>query len=99
MKKLAISAIVAASLVLGTSIVLAPVEAASKKVAEGKPLHGTVRPYRHGGGYSYKYIQGVNTRRFTDPTLTSQSISGPFDSGFFFSTPSAPHGGDSPYMQ
>jgi len=97
MKKLVISAIVAASLVLGTSVVSAPVEAASKKVAEGKPLRGTVRPYRHGGGYSYKYIQVVNTRRFTEPA--SQSVSGPFDSGFFFSTPSAPHGGDSPYMQ
>lgn len=64
-----------------------------------KPLRGVVRPFPRRGGYSYKYLQGTNTRKFVDPTLQSQTRAGPFDNGFFFSTPNAPHGGDSPYMQ
>lgn len=73
--------------------------AAKKSASAGKPLRGVVHPYRRIGGYSYKYIQGVNTRRFVDPGATEQTRNGPFDNGFFFNSPSAaPRGGDSPYM-
>lgn len=99
MKKLAVLAVLAASLVSGFAPFGAPVQAAEKPEAgSGKPLRGKVHPQRR-GGYSYKYNQGIVTRSFTDPTLTSQTTAGPFDNGFFFSSPSAPHGGDSPYMQ
>jgi hypothetical protein len=59
-----------------------------------------VRPAPRRGGYSYKYLQGTNTRKFVDPTVTNQTVAGPFDSGFFFSSPvGGRNGGDSPYMQ
>lgn len=86
---------VAALLALPTGWTPALAQAGAKE----KPLRGVVRPAPRRGGYSYKYLQGTNTRKFTDPTTTSQTRAGPFDSGFFFSTPNAPHGGDSPYMQ
>jgi hypothetical protein len=72
---------------------------AQEVAKKDKPLRGVVRPAKRRGGYSYKYLQGTDTRRFVDPTLQNQTNAGPFDSGFFFSTPNAPHGGDSPYMQ
>jgi hypothetical protein len=72
---------------------------AQQSAKKEKPLRGVVRPAPRRGGYSYKYLQGVDTRRFVDPTVNNQSVSGPFDHGFFFSSPNAPHGGDSPYMQ
>jgi hypothetical protein len=66
----------------------------------GKPLRGVVR-YKRVGGYSYKYQDTVmspsEAKRFWDPP--SQSISGPFDSGFFFDSAQRPNGGDAPYMQ
>lgn len=71
---------------------------AQQTAKKEKPLRGVVRPARR-GGYSYKYLQGTDTRRFIDPTINAQTNAGPFDSGFFFSSPNAPHGGDSPYMQ
>lgn len=68
--------------------------------AKEKPLRGVVRPAPRRGGYSYKYLQGSNTRKFVDPTIQSQTNAGPFDNGFFFSSPVAGrNGGDSPYMQ
>jgi hypothetical protein len=63
-----------------------------------KPLRGVIYGGRRVGGYSYKYLDSVDTRRFVDPSITSQTTSGPFDSGFFFVTPVSPYGGQSPYM-
>lgn len=99
MKKLAISTVLGIGLLLGFTAHQSPAEAQTKKSAEsGKPLKGVVRPKRR-GGYSYKYTQGINTRRFVDTTINNQTVSGPFDHGFFFSSPAAgPRGGDSPYM-
>ncbi len=101
MKKLSISAFALAGLA-ALATLASPVSMSAASAAEAKnakPLRGVVRPYKRIGGYSYKYVDSINTRKFTDPTVTSQTIGGPFDSGFFFSTPAAPHGGDSPYMQ
>lgn len=50
------------------------------------------------GYYSYRYADGIDTRKFTDPTLNGQNAFGPLESDFFFSTPRPPIGGDSPYM-
>jgi hypothetical protein len=99
MKKLGLFIVLAAS-----ALFMAPTggildASAQETVKKGKALRGVVRPYRRGGGYSYKYLQGTNTRKFVDPSLTAQTDGGPFDNGFFFSSPNAPHGGDSPYMQ
>lgn len=97
MKNLGLVKIVIAAALMALPIVPAPVLAQSG--AKEKPLRGVVRPAPRRGGYSYKYLQGTNTRKFVDPTVQSQTNAGPFDSGFFFSSPIAPHGGDSPYMQ
>jgi hypothetical protein len=74
--------------------------AAADQVKKEKPLKGTVR-YKRVGGYSYKYQDTImspsEAKRFWDPP--SQSISGPFDSGFFFDSAQRPNGGDAPYMQ
>lgn len=62
------------------------------------------------GGYSYSYAESVNTygdafgrygagNSLRDPSMErQQSISGPFDHGFFFESGNAPRGGDAPYM-
>ena len=97
MKNLGLFKIVAAAALLALPLVPAPVSAQTG--AKEKPLRGVVRPAPRRGGYSYKYLQGVDTRKFTDPSSQNQSISGPFDSGFFFTSPSiGRNGGDSPYM-
>jgi hypothetical protein len=98
MKNLGLLKIVAVAAVLALPTVPAPAFAQNAG-AKSKPLRGVVRPAPRRGGYSYKYLQGVDTRKFTDPTATAQTNGGPFDNGFFFSSPSAPRGGDSPYMQ
>lgn len=98
MKTLGLLKIIAVAAVLALPTVSAPAFAQSPG-AKTKPLRGVVRPSPRRGGYSYKYLQGVDTRKFTDPTATAQTNGGPFDNGFFFSSPSQPHGGDSPYMQ
>lgn len=98
MKNLGLFKMLVAAALLAAPAIPAPAFAQSPSAKE-KPLRGVVRPAPRRGGYSYKYLQGTNTRKFVDPTLSAQSPSGPFDSGFFFSTPNAPHGGDSPYMQ
>lgn len=98
MKKLGLCKIVVAAALLALPLVPAPVLAQSG--VKEKPLRGVVRPSPRRGGYSYKYLQGTNTRKFVDPSVTSQSVAGPFDNGFFFSSPVAGrNGGDSPYMQ
>ncbi|MBX9863984.1 MAG: hypothetical protein K2Y42_14660 [Hyphomicrobium sp.] len=98
MKNIGLFKIIAVAAVLALPTVSAPVFAQSAG-AKSKPLRGVVRPAPRRGGYSYKYLQGVDTRKFTDPTKTEQTVGGPFDNGFFFSSPTAPRGGDSPYMQ
>lgn len=100
MKKLGLFIVLAAAAALLSPTVGSFTAEAQETVKKGKPLRGVVRPYRRIGGYSYKYLQGTDTRKFVDPTLQNQSISGPFDSGFFFSSPTiGRNGGDSPYMQ
>jgi len=98
MKNLGLFSIVAAVALLALPVAPAPVLAQSG--ATEKPLRGVVRPAPRRGGYSYKYQQGIVTRKFVDPSVNSQTIAGPFDSGFFFSSPTiGRNGGDSPYMQ
>jgi len=97
MKNLGLFKIMAVAAALALPVFHAPA-VAQQAGAKEKPLRGVVRPAKR-GGYSYKYNQGIDTRRFVDPSIQSQSISGPFDSGFFFSSPNQPRGGDSPYMQ
>lgn len=97
MKNLGLLKMVVAAALL--ALPMTPVPAFAQSGAKEKPLRGVVRPAPRRGGYSYKYLQGTDTRKFTDPTLSSQTRSGPFDSGFFFSSPAQPRGGDSPYMQ
>lgn len=101
MKKLVLFTLAAAAALLLSSV-SAPEMASAQQArakANGQPLRGVVRPSPRRGGYSYQYLQGVDTRKFTDPTIQSQTRAGPFDSGFFFSSPVNPRGGDSPYMQ
>lgn len=73
----------------------------------GKP---EVRGYaKRRGGYSYSKEDMINTygdsrgrfgatNSLRDPSLDTQTRSGPFDHGFFFNTPIGRNGGDSPYM-
>lgn len=62
------------------------------------------------GGYSYDYSDVVNTyglsrslygstNVYRDPSLDRQTISGPFDHGFFFDSGIGPRGGDAPYAR
>ena len=61
------------------------------------------------GGYSYFPEDTINTygdsrtkyggaNTYRDPMLDRQTISGPFDHGFFFDSGIGSRGGDSPYM-
>lgn len=61
------------------------------------------------GGYSYAKADTINTygdsrgrfgasNSLRDPSMDTQTRSGPFDHGFFFNSPSGAIGGDSPYM-
>lgn len=61
------------------------------------------------GGYSYYATDSINTYGdarslygstgyFRDFNRDRQSMSGPFDHGFFFDSGTHPRGGDSPYM-
>lgn len=64
---------------------------------------------RRGGYYSYSAADSINTygdarslygstRYFRDWHSGRQSLSGPFDHGFFFDSGTHPRGGDSPYL-
>lgn len=69
-----------------------------------------VRGYvKRRGGYSYSKEDTINTygdsrgrfgaaNSLRDPSMDTQTRSGPFDHGYFFNTPTGPLGGDSPYM-
>jgi hypothetical protein len=93
-----------AAIMLALASIHQTVTASDKKSANGQPLRVTVHPTKRRttrpiGGYSYSRTDSISakdTRRFIDPPR--QSPSGPFDSGFFFDTPDAPYGGQSPYM-
>lgn len=91
-----LAAVLAVTSVGAFTTVSTPAAAAQKE----KPLKGTVR-YKRVGGYSYKYqdtkMSPSEAKRFWDPP--KQSISGPFDSGFFFDSAITRNGGDAPYMQ
>lgn len=61
------------------------------------------------GGYSYRKGDTVNTygdsrtkygstNTFRDLSTDSQTVSGPFDHGFFFDSGTGQRGGDAPYM-
>lgn len=61
------------------------------------------------GGYSYTVQDAINTYGdsrslyggasvYRDPMLDRQTVSGPFDHGFFFDSGINPRGGDSPYQ-
>lgn len=61
------------------------------------------------GGYSYNRADTVNTygnsrsnygstNAYRDFTLDKQTVTGPFDHGFFFDSAIGPRGGDAPYM-
>lgn len=60
------------------------------------------------GGYSFVGADVINTEgdsrsifgasaSYKDPFADRQSVSGPFDHGFFYDSGIGPHGGDSPY--
>ncbi|MFN0219047.1 MAG: hypothetical protein ACKVP4_09565 [Hyphomicrobium sp.] len=56
------------------------------------------KPLPHYGGYSVKKSHTIDTRKFTDPSLSVRAQGQPFDNGFFFETPRGPFGGYTPYM-
>ncbi len=94
MKISILSCLLAAGLVLGPVV---SAEAAPRK--RSGPLSVPVYKKHYRGGYSYRKVDAIDTRRFVDPTLSYQSQGGPFDSGFFFETPRGPYGGTTPYFQ
>lgn len=94
MKTLVLSCLLVAGLV---SAPIVSAEAQSRARSKPLPVQVYKKPYR--GGYSYRAVDVIDTRRFTDPTIGKQSQGGPFDSGFFFETPRGPYGGTAPYFQ
>ncbi|MGE0767283.1 MAG: hypothetical protein AB7L90_12525 [Hyphomicrobiaceae bacterium] len=88
------------SCLLAVGLVCAPVisaDAAPRK--RYKPLSVPVyKKHRYRGGYSYRYVDTIDTRKFVDRSMGYQSQGGPFDSGFFFETPRGPYGGTTPYF-
>lgn len=98
MKKLGLSIIAAATAMLLSPVAETTVAQAQQAKSKGQSLRGVVRPSPRRGGYSYTITDSFDTRKFSDPTIQGQTRSGPFDSGFFFSSPANPRGGDSPYM-
>ena len=95
-----LAAVLAVASVGTVATISEPASAQETAKKSGKPLRGVVR-YKRVGGYSYKYqdtkMSPSEAKRFWDPPL--QSISGPFDSGFFFNSAQRRNGGDAPYMQ
>jgi len=74
-----------------------PIDAVAK--AKNQPLRGVIYgKQRRVGGYKYKYVDTIDTRKFTDPSMSLRSQGSPFDSDFFFETPRPPFGGYTPYM-
>lgn len=78
----------------------------SKYYRGGPKVKGYVK---RRGGYSYNYSDSINTygdtnsvfggtAAYSDPYVDRQTLSGPFDSGYFFNSPTGPQGGSAPYM-
>ncbi|MEZ5815958.1 MAG: hypothetical protein R3D44_02620 [Hyphomicrobiaceae bacterium] len=87
------------SCLIAVGLAIAPIgsaDAAPRKRA--KPIEVPIYKKHRRGGYSYRYVDAIDTRRFVDPTLSHQSQGGPFDNGFFFETPRGPYGGTAPYF-
>lgn len=99
MKKLVLFSLAAAATALMASVSVPDTASAQQAKSKSQSLRGVVRPAPRRGGYSYTIPESIDTRKFTDPTIQAQTRAGPFDSGFFFSSPANPRGGDSPYMQ
>ncbi|HMN37860.1 MAG TPA: hypothetical protein PKD49_09170 [Hyphomicrobium sp.] len=84
---------------LAFALPMQPIEANAKAKKAHQPLRGVIYgKQRRVGGYTYKYVDGIDTRKFNDPALSFRSQGGPFDNGFFFETPRPPFGGYTPYM-
>lgn len=94
-------AMAAMAALLGSVAVVDTADAGPKKSGKGQVA-------RH-GGYSYSQEDAINTygdsrsnyggaSSLRDPQLDKQTVSGPFDHGFFFDSAIGPRGGDSPYM-
>ncbi len=100
----ALSTLLAAVLAVASVGTVATISRAGIRAGDGQEereaARGVVR-YKRVGGYSYRYqdtkMSPSEAKRFWDPPL--QSISGPFDSGFFFDSAQRRNGGDAPYMQ
>jgi hypothetical protein len=93
------------------SVRAASATGAHQTTAYRKKARPQVRGYavRRGGYYSYQAADSINTYGdarslygstgyFRDFNRDRQSMSGPFDHGFFFDSGTHPRGGDSPYM-
>lgn len=89
-----------AAMAFAASLAMQPGAAdAQTTVKKYPPLKGVIYgKKRRPGGYTYKYADAIDTRKFNDPALSYQTQGGPFDNGFFFETPRAPFGGQTPYM-
>lgn len=87
------------SCLVAAGLALAPMSAAqAAQPRKAKPLRVEVYKKHYRGGYSYRYVDAIDTRRFVDPALGQNAQGGPFDNGFFFETPRGPYGGTTPYF-
>ncbi|MFY0610122.1 MAG: hypothetical protein JXQ99_01250 [Hyphomicrobiaceae bacterium] len=102
---------VAALLLVPTTLPTTAEAGAKGKSRYSKSGGSQVRGYRtRRGSYSYSANDVANTagdsrtrygsvNSYRDPFSDRQTVSGPFDHGWFFDSAIAPRGGDSPYMQ
>lgn len=66
-----------------------------------RPLRGRIYMNRRGrriGGYSYRYVDVMNSRRQAERIMRHQSRIGSLDDDFFYERPRGPFGGNTPYM-
>lgn len=95
----------------GAVAVVGMVSFAPAMAGDNSPKYGSkIRGYSaKRGGYSYSYSDTINTygdsrnvygstQHLRDPMRDRQTLSGPFDHGYFFDSGIAPRGGNSPYM-
>lgn len=71
---------------------------AKHRVKAHKPLRGVIYGHRRIGGYSYKYSDVIDTRKFYDRSYGGPNSGGAIDHDFFWPRATAPHGGDTPYL-
>lgn len=89
----AVIAVLAAVVALAAIGPFSPAEAKKGPVLKGKSYYYYKKGYR-----KLKKSDTYETRKFTDPALGLRAQNQPFDNGFFFETPTGPHGGSTPYM-